>query len=1072
MADALNINTKMETAFPLSPQQERIWALQSHRGNVLWADCAVLLLGTLDVDRLRQALSMTVERFEILRTAFRRLPAVKAPFQIILEEPVFEWNVFDGDGPAYMPTPFEPFREIDFSLERGPALRVGLAVLSKDEHLLRVRLPALTADLSTLRILVAEIGSAYAASFPVEAANDDQLQYADIVEWQNDLLKSEESGPGRTFWRDYTKQLDPQASSSSFRLPCEANACGKYWAKQVSLAMDAAPLDRFCRTRNGSVRDALLAAWRVCLARLTGLTNIAVSVETSGRNHQELQHAIGPLGRNLLLVGLIKTDSSFDEVFRLTVKQIAEAEGWQDCFQYASEQIPILPLGFSYEETKREERYGGVTFRIEKAEAGGEPYTLKLAAERQDEHLILRFEYDGAKLSAAAVQRFSEEFQTLLKAGLETPQERVSRLALLGEAERQCLLKEWNQTAEEYPAERSFPELFEEQVERTPERAAVRGQGRQFSYRELNERANRLARYLRQCGAGADRRVGLCMEPSAEQMVALLAILKAGAAYVALNAGHPVGRLAQQLQGVVAVLADDSLAGKLPEMGGKVVRLQADEAAWGALPDGNLATSAGAENLVYVIYTSGSTGTPKGVQVRHRNLVNYAYAVRRRLGWDQVAEGMHFATVSTLGADLGNTCIYPAWLSGGCVHVVGPEVATDSQAFGRYCTEEKIDVLKIVPAHLRALLDAGGGREILPRRYLVLGGEILAPALVERITALGGGCEIVNHYGPTETTVGSLALPLNGYAWQGSGARSIPIGRPLGNTRVYVLDAQGQLAPIGAEGELYIAGAGVTAGYLEQPEQTAASFLDDPFSGVEGGQMYRTGDRVRYLPTGEIEFVGRVDEQVKIRGHRVEPGEIEAVLGRHPGVRQAVVLARVSAAGETQLVGYIVSRAEPAVEVTEIQRYLKQELPDYMAPAAVVLLAKLPLTANGKLDRQALPTPEAAAAQLRLYEPPQTEIEHTLAAIWEQVLRRERIGRLDNFFEIGGHSLLATQIISRVRDHFGASLAVRALFDHPTIASFSLILATPTTDPDELDEELVPISRDSFRFTGGSTTNA
>jgi amino acid adenylation domain-containing protein len=1049
----------------LSPEQKHAWSVRSDTGSTANAVALVRLSGPLDPEKLRQAIVHAANRHEILRTVFRRHAGMRIPFQVVLGEmePALEFAASASQSEDFAAL-FAAKRTRPLSLEQGPVLQSHLLRISAEQHVLILTLPEFCTDMRALRDLVKEIGLLYADRG--QELNQEPLQYRQFAQWRNDVLEGDDpdSIKGTKFWQQVQAGCE-----TPIALPLCAENRRAFQKESLVLPCGSALIRKIESTQKHR-GDVLLAAWQSFLWRLSGQASFLVSVYFEGRNVEELDGALGPIGSFVPLPARFVGDLRFDEVLDAVHKTVAEAE--QRLEYYSAPAARILPLGFSYEETKREERYGGVTFRIEKAEAGGEPYTLKLAAERQDEHLILRFEYDGAKLSAAAVQRFSEEFQTLLKAGLETPQERVSRLALLGEAERQCLLKEWNQTAEEYPAERSFPELFEEQVERTPERAAVRGQGRQFSYRELNERANRLARYLRQCGAGADRRVGLCMEPSAEQMVALLAILKAGAAYVALNAGHPVGRLAQQLQGVVAVLADDSLAGKLPEMGGKVVRLQADEAAWGALPDGNLATSAGAENLVYVIYTSGSTGTPKGVQVRHRNLVNYAYAVRRRLGWDQVAEGMHFATVSTLGADLGNTCIYPAWLSGGCVHVVGPEVATDSQAFGRYCTEEKIDVLKIVPAHLRALLDAGGGREILPRRYLVLGGEILAPALVERITALGGGCEIVNHYGPTETTVGSLALPLNGYAWQGSGARSIPIGRPLGNTRVYVLDAQGQLAPIGAEGELYIAGAGVTAGYLEQPEQTAASFLDDPFSGVEGGQMYRTGDRVRYLPTGEIEFVGRVDEQVKIRGHRVEPGEIEAVLGRHPGVRQAVVLARVSAAGETQLVGYIVSRAEPAVEVTEIQRYLKQELPDYMAPAAVVLLAKLPLTANGKLDRQALPTPEAAAAQSRLYEPPQTEIEHTLAAIWEQVLRRERIGRLDNFFEIGGHSLLATQIISRVRDHFGASLAVRALFDHPTIASFSLILATPTTDPDELDEELVPISRDSFRFTGGSTKNA
>jgi amino acid adenylation domain-containing protein len=491
------------------------------------------------------------------------------------------------------------------------------------------------------------------------------------------------------------------------------------------------------------------------------------------------------------------------------------------------------------------------------------------------------------------------------------------------------------------------------------------------------------------------------------------------------------------------------------------VSVDEDGGHWSKRPAGNLEPVAQADNLAYVIYTSGSTGTPKGVQVRHRNLVNYAYAVMRKLEWD--GAGLQFATVSTLSADLGNTCIYPALLTGGCVHVIPAEMATDSRALGRYFGEHGVDVLKIVPSHLQALLDAGGGREILPRRCLVLGGETLTVALLERIEALGGGCEVVNHYGPTETTVGSLLLRIKDYEGRSGGGRNIPIGRPLANTRIYVLDGQRQLVPEGVEGELYIAGAGVTAGYLEQPEQTAERFVADL---VEPGErMYRTGDRVRYGAGGNVEFLGRFDDQVKIRGYRVEPGELEAVLGQHPGVRQAVVTVRQQPeSGEKQLLAYIVHRAESNLTVEELQRYLKARVPDYLVPSGMVVLAKLPLTANGKLDRQALPSPEEFAARTRSFEPPQTPLEQTLTGIWEQVLRRTRIGRNDNFFDIGGHSLLATQIISRVREQWRVELPVRALFEQPTVALLSSTIEAASREEVEEDMELMPVSRESYLF--------
>lgn len=700
-------------------------------------------------------------------------------------------------------------------------------------------------------------------------------------------------------------------------------------------------------------------------------------------------------------------------------------------------------------------------FRLVEAEAGGESYTLKLRCERRGGELRLAFHYDASRLSRPVVERWMEQYGTLLEAALGQPEEGVSRLALVGEEEKQRLLVEWNRTAAEYPRERCFHELLEAQVELTPERAAVCCEGLTLSYRELNQRANQLAHYLRELGVGPDGRVGLCLERSVDLLVGVVAILKAGGAYVALNAQHPPERLQQQLSGAAALLTEAKWRQQMPAFAGATVSVDEDGGRWSERPAGNLEPVAQADNLAYVIYTSGSTGTPKGVQVRHRNLVNYAYAVMRKLEWDRA--GLQFATVSTLSADLGNTCIYPALLTGGCVHVIPAETATDSRALGRYFAEHGVDVLKIVPSHLRALLDAGGGREILPRRCLVLGGEMLTLALLERIEALRGGCEVVNHYGPTETTVGSLLLRIKEYQGRSGGGRSIPIGRPLANTRIYVLDGERQLVPEGVEGELYIAGAGVTAGYLEQPERTAERFVADL---VEPGErMYRTGDRVRYGAGGNVEFLGRFDEQVKIRGYRVEPGEVEAVLGQHPGVRQAVVTVRQQPeSGEKQLLAYVVHRPESNLTVEELQRYLKARVPDYLVPSGMVVLAKLPLTANGKLDRQALPSPEEFAARTRSFEPPQTPVEQTLTAIWEQVLRRTRIGRNDNFFDIGGHSLLATQIISRVREQWRVELPVRALFEQPTIALLSSTIEAASREEFEEDMELMPVSRESYLF--------
>jgi len=497
--------------------------------------------------------------------------------------------------------------------------------------------------------------------------------------------------------------------------------------------------------------------------------------------------------------------------------------------------------------------------------------------------------------------------------------------------------------------------------------------------------------------------------------------------------------LAQQLTGAVAVLSSRDLAGGLPDTPVRKIWLEADgewrdDAGHSSLhePAGNPGLVAGPENLVYVIYTSGSTGVPKGVGVRHRNLVNYASFMTRFLELEKWRGGLQFATVSPLAADLGNTCIYPALITGGCVHVVTQERATDSRELGRYMEAEGVDVLKVAPSHLRALLEAGeGGGGMLPRKYLITGGEVLSRELLERVRGLKPECEVVNHYGPTETTVGSLAVRLGGRRYE---SERIPIGRPIANTRVYILDGEGEPVPVGVVGELYIGGAGVTAGYVEAAEQTAERFVGD----VAGdGKMYRTGDLARYQGDGSVEFVGRVDEQVKIRGYRIEPGEVEAALMRHGAVGEAAVVAREVSGGEQELVGYVVGRAGKAVDVEELRRYLKEQVPEYMIPAGMVVVGKLPLNANGKLDKKALPAVEEVRESRAAYEAPRTAGEQAIARIWGEVLKRDGIGRHDNFFYIGGHSLLATQVVSRMRRTLDVDLPLKSFFESPTIAGLA-----------------------------------
>jgi amino acid adenylation domain-containing protein len=619
-------------------------------------------------------------------------------------------------------------------------------------------------------------------------------------------------------------------------------------------------------------------------------------------------------------------------------------------------------------------------------------------------------------------------------------------------------------------------ELFEQQAERTPERIAVRSGEQAFSYRELNQRANQLAHYLRTQGVGPDRPVGLALERSAETLVAVLAVMKAGGAYVPLNADNPPARLQQQLEGAAAVITESRRAGQIPEFSRPVIVLDRDGSLWANQPQSNPALQTTPENLVYIIYTSGSTGVPKGVGVRHRNLVNYAHFITRRLELENHQDGLKFATVSTLGADLGNTSIYPALISGGTLHIIAYEMATDPGRFAAYLTSHPVDVLKIVPSHLEALLQSEEARNLLPRRYLIFGGETLTPRLLEKVQALNPACQILNHYGPTETTVGSLTLKLTEYDWKSARLASIPIGKPISNTQVYLLDQNLEPVPIGVTGELYIAGAGVSAGYLGQPEKTAERFVRNPFAADadRSARMYRTGDLARYGEDGNIEFLGRSDDQVKVRGFRIELGEIEAALIRHSAVKQAVVVVREDENGDKRLLGYVVlgresshANGHPPAPITgeDLRAHLKQQVPDYMVPQAVVILRKLPLTANGKIDRQALPEPEQAAT--RTYIAPRTETERAIRDIWAEVLRRpaSAISIDDNFFDLGGHSLLATQVVSRLRQQFAVEIPMRVMFDQSRIAGLAVAVEQAREAAAEIDDfPIAPVARDAYRM--------
>jgi amino acid adenylation domain-containing protein len=1060
--------------FWLSPQQKFAWNLQHAGQNGFRPACVISLTGPADRNRVRDALRKIASRHEILRTIFHRQTGMKVPFQVVMDDLEPAWECVDASAvPAPDHDPgfdklWEKQTVCEPGSELGPALKAIFLPWVEGSFKLVLSLNPLCGDAQSLEVIARELATFYGNP---NADLPEPFRYVQFAQWQGDLLEStdEDAQKARNFWAKQA-ELFP-----SLALPGEGTndeVCGfAPGMVRVDISKDLA---------SGIAREKpaefLFAAWQCLLSRLCGRSSFRVGYLANGREYEELENAVGCFARTLPMPARIENDFRFSDVLRQTGAALRDAIGSEEYFAPESIGTDGELVSFSYQELGPKQTLAGVEFSLERVDVVSERYKLRLIASKRGSDLTLEFHYDASRLTESAVERIAGYYQNLVAAAFAAPETVVAKLPLLAAKQRRQLLIDWNNTALEYPRTRCLHQLFEQQAERTPDRIAARSAEQAFSYGQLNERANQLAHYLRALGVGPDRPVGLLLERSVEIMVAVLGIVKAGGAYVPLNPDNPPARLRRQLEGAAAVITESQLAERMPEFSGPVVVLDRDGSLWANQPQSNPTLNTTPENLVYILYTSGSTGVPKGVGVRHRNLVNYSHFIAQRLKLENYRDGLQFATVSTLGADLGNTSIYPALISGGTLHVIPYEMSTDPQRFAAYLAEHPMDVLKIVPSHLQALLHSEEARRLLPRKYLIFGGETLTPRLLEKVEALNPACEILNHYGPTETTVGSLTLQLNKYDWKSARLASIPIGKPIANTQVYILDQNLEPVPIGVTGELYIAGAGVSAGYLGQPEKTAERFVGNPFAADadSSARMYRTGDLARYGEDGNLEFLGRIDDQVKVRGFRIELGEIEAALARHSAVKQAVVVVREDEKGDKRLLAYVVLGRDSTngsghtpgqIAGEELRAHLKQQLPDYMMPQAVVILRKLPLTGNGKIDRQALPEPDQAAT--KAYIAPRTETEQAIAEIWAEVLRRPAtaISIDDNFFDLGGHSLLATQVVSRLRQQFAVEIPMRVIFDQSSIAGLAVAVERAReTAPLADDFQVARVSREAYRM--------
>jgi amino acid adenylation domain-containing protein len=1027
--------------FRLSPQQTNLWSLQQDSaGQPYRVVCALSIAGELQPEILERALYQIISRHEILRTTFHRPPGIKIPFQVVSESAQLLWRLRDLTNLDWeqqqieIKNCFRAERDKPFDFERGPLVRATLAKLSNAAHALLITLPALYADAVTASNLVKELSYVYCSLRDNEEFAGEAMQYADFAEWQNELLESEDpqAAEGTAFWK-----RQEAAREAIVTLPLERRTrdSASFEPQSIPVAIERNTLEKIkavAREQETPISSVLFACWQALVWRLTGRSDFVIFNLSAGRKIDDLKDALGPYAKYLPVLCHCE-DVSIDVLSKATHRAINEAEENQEYFDPATTASAVNEaIAFEFEEQPATLAANSLTFSVIERYVCIQLFKLKLSCVRSGDAITADLQYDSRVFERETVERFVDHFARLLS-GVNAGT--IGAIDIVGDAERQQLLFDLNRTQIEYPKQRCIHELFEAQAARTPAATALVFGDQELTYDELNARANQLAHLLRRRGAAPNDRVGLCMARGAEMIVCLLGILKAGGAYVPLNLDHPRARVELQLaESSAKILITAGALGNALEFAGETIDLERDRDLLSAEPVANPTSISTPEDLVYVIYTSGSTGVPKGVAVRHRNLVNYTHSILRSL---RIDAPLHFATVSTITADLGNTCIFPSLVSGGCLHILSYDVSMEGDLFRSYVEKRPIDVLKIVPSHLSALLAAQADGTILPRQYLILGGEALSWELIQRISEKKPLGRIINHYGPTETTVGSLTFSVESQD-ASNYSLTAPIGRPIANTRVYVIDAHLQPLPIGVAGELYIGGAGVAAGYLNQPAETAARFVADPFSEDSGARLYRTGDLARYLPDGNIEFLGRADTQVKVRGFRVELGEIEAVLTQHNEVRQAVVTVDLDSPGEGRIVAYVVSSAGSASKPDELRNFLRSRLPDYMIPSAFVFLKTLPLTPNGKVDRAALPAPDALRPEMqRNFVAPRNVVETELAGIWSSMLKLDAVGVHDNFFDLGGHSLLATQVVSRMRKAFQLEIPLRALFESPTVAELA-----------------------------------
>jgi len=1055
------------TPAPLSAAQKRMWIYQALHPGGLEAvrPVALRLTGPVDERGVAGALNEIVKRHEVLRSVYR-LDADE-PTQTVGEPQALPLPVVDlraehaESASAALQTLGIDTAARVIDLGTGPVIAATLVRLEDQEYRLLLMVHHIAFDGWSEAILIRELAQFYSQYLDTPAAALPELpvQLADFASWQHAQFGAGAVQQHVDYWKRKLEHMPPRLALSTDYVAAKSNQPKRLRRSFIIPLELTRQLEDLTRRENVTLFMVLVAAFQSLLYRYTRQDDITIGTIAAGRSQAELSDLIGCF----ISILPMRTDLSGDPVFRELLRRVREttlefhahqnlpAEQLSELLSSEGHlgQSPIYQVLFQYRNFKQVRQIEAGDVLIERDRFHIEAATWLLSAEvsRADEGLHALFDFAADRFLPETAARMQGHYCTLLAAIAADPGQRVSMLPLLTDVERQQLLVEWNDTRVEFPTEKCVQQLFEEQVARTPDKVAVLATGRQLTYAELNARANQLARRLRQLGVARDVLVGFCVERSPEMLVGVLGILKAGGAYLPLDPAYPHDRLAAMIEdaGIPVLLTQDKLADRLPVFAGHLLRLDVDWPSIAELADDNQPGHAGTDNLAYVIYTSGSTGRPKGVPITHRAMTNLVCAAIDIYDINADDRIFQFASISF---DAAVEEIYPGLIVGSTIVLRGDDDVLTAESFWRLCEERGITVAPLPTSFWHQLgLEMSGNESVLPRslRMIIIGGEEARADAVQRWVGIAARSDrpprLLNSYGPTETTVF-----VTSYELKLSGADTprlpiLPIGRPIANTTAYILDPHLQPVPVGVPGELHIGGVQVARGYLNRPDLSAGKFVRDPFSNAAGARLYRTGDLTRYLPDGNIEYLGRIDHQVKVRGYRIELQEIESLLKRHAAIRDAVVLAREDAAGNKQLVAWVIVHADQSASGAELRAALRRQLPEYMVPSDFVPLDKFPLTVTGKVDLRALPAPTTGSADLVAhYEPPVGDLESRLAEIWCSVLGKERVGRHDDIFDLGGHSLTLTRLAAQIQDNLGVQVPLTSLFDHRTIEQMAIVI--------------------------------